>query len=497
MADTPARAPAQYRTVHDALGELQIPKEAYYGAQTARAMANFPISGLRLPAAFIRAQAIIKWACARTHVDLGVMSTEKATAICEAAEEVIAGRFAQWFQVDVYQAGAGTSQNMNVNEVIANRASEILSGHRGEHQTIHPNDDVNMSQSTNDTIHVAMNIAGLESLAHGLDPALQRLEKALAVKASAFADVIKAGRTHLQDAVPMRLGHAFAAYASNVSRHRTWLEASASNLLAIGLGGNAIGTGINTQPGFANRAVQYVATYTKLAFCLPSDSFMFNQNPDEVVYVSGVLRSLAQCLGRMANDIRLMASGPRTGFDELRLPTVQPGSSIMPGKVNPVMAEMLNMVSYQVIGCDATVAQAGAAGQLELNVMMPVMAANFLHSIHILQHAVDAFTTHCVEGIEANVAQCLTYAKRTLSLATALNVELGYEAASRVVKHALTHDVTLSQAGKMLGIDESLIAHALDVTRLSIPVPRSDSDVHMPATNERLLQQKSPFEESD
>ncbi|WAH35808.1 class II fumarate hydratase [Alicyclobacillus dauci] len=455
------------RTVHDSLGELQIPAEAYYGAQTARAIVNFPISGLRLPHEFIRAQAIVKWAAARAHADLGTMTQDKTNAICQAAEEVIDGRFQDWFQVDVYQAGAGTSQNMNVNEVIASRASELLGGTRGDTSMVHPNDDVNRSQSTNDTIHVAMNIAGMEMLAHELDPSLAALQTALEDKALAFQDVIKAGRTHLQDAVPLRLGDEFAAYAENIARHRVWLEQSASNLLAIGIGGNAVGTGINTPPGFAQRAAEYISEYTQLAFHLPNNPFTFNQNPDEVVLVSGVLRTIAQALGRIANDFRLMASGPRTGFGEIEMPAVQPGSSIMPGKVNPVMAEMLNMVAFQVLGCDTTVAQAGLAGQLELNVMMPVMAANFLHSIRILSNAVDAFTDRCVRGIEADVSRCRWYAENTLSLATALNVEVGYEEAAKIVKYALTHNVSLRDAGKALGIADVAMNRALDVERLS------------------------------
>lgn len=483
----------QTRTVHDSLGELSIPVDAYYGAQTARAIRNFPISGFHLPEAFVRAQAIIKWAAARAHRELGVLSEDKANAICQAAEEVADGRLADWFQVDVYQAGAGTSQNMNVNEVIANRASEILTGQRGD--TIHPNDDVNMSQSTNDTIHVAMNMAGLELLSEGLDPALEQLQLVLTSKAEAFANVVKAGRTHLQDAVPLRLGDVFGAYAENVSRHRIWLEQCASNLLAIGMGGNAVGTGINTTEGFAKRAVEHISDYTGLAYTLPENPFTFNQNPDEIVLVSGALRNLALCLSRICNDIRLMASGPRTGLGELILPAVQPGSSIMPGKVNPVMAEMLNQVCFQVLGCDATIAQAGGAGQLELNVMMPVMAANFLHSIQILTTAVTAFTNGCVAGMEADETRCRWYAEHTLSLATALNVELGYEEAARIVKHALTHDLSLAEAGTQLGIPDETMAHALDVNRLSEAVTRTKPSI-TPIQTTRARADES-FEEAD
>jgi fumarate hydratase, class II len=460
------------RIVRDSLGELQIPANAYFGAQTARAVENFPISGLRLPHAFIRAQGIVKWAAAKAHEQLGVMDPRKVQAICTAAEEVIAGKLNEWFVVDIYQAGAGTSQNMNANEVIASRAAEWLGGALGDTTLVHPNDDVNMSQSTNDTIHVAMNIAGMELLAHQLDPALARLEKALSAKGSEFRNVVKAGRTHLQDAVPMRLGDEFSAYAENIRRHRKWLEAAASNLLSIGFGGNAVGTGINTPPGFSQTAVEFVAAYTGLAFRPADNPFTFNQNPDEVVWVSGTLRNVALALQRIANDLRLLSSGPRTGLAEIELPAVQPGSSIMPGKVNPVMAEMLNMVAYQVIGCDTTVAQAGGGGQLELNVMMPIMAANFLHEIQILTNAVNVFTDKCVNGIRADEQRCKAYAECTLSLATALNTEVGYDTASKVVKHALAQNIGLKEAGLQLGIPPKALEHALDVFRLSETVPR-------------------------
>lgn len=461
-----------WREVKDSLGDMRVPVDAYYGAQTARAIENFPISGLHLPHAFVRAQAIIKWAAAKAHLDLGAMELTKTQAICQAAEEVIAGQFHASFPVDVYQAGAGTSQNMNVNEVIAARAAELLGGQRGDGKLVHPNDDVNQSQSTNDTIHVAMNIAGMELLAHQLDPALRSLEQALMQKALAFSGVVKSGRTHLQDAVPMRLGDEFGAYAENIRRHRRWLEQGASNLLFIGFGGNAVGTGINTPAGFSQTAIEYVTRFTGLAFQMPANPFTFNQNPDEVILVSGILRNLALALQRIANDLRLLASGPRTGLAELSLPAVQPGSSIMPGKVNPVMAEMVNMVAYQVQGCDTTIAGAGGAGQLELNVMMPVMAANFLHEITILANAVQVFTDKCIVGITADEDTCRSYAERTLSLATALNTEVGYDTASKVVKHALANNLSLRESGAQLGIQEQALRHALDVQKISETTPR-------------------------
>ncbi|GMA49533.1 class II fumarate hydratase [Alicyclobacillus contaminans] len=461
------------RTVRDALGELQIPAEAYYGAQTARAAANFPISGLRLPRAFIRAQGIVKWAAANAHKALGVMEARKANAICAAAQEVIDGRWDAQFIVDVYQAGAGTSQNMNANEVIAARAAELLGGQRGDTRLVHPNDDVNQSQSTNDTIHVAMNIAGLDLLAQRLNPALLILEQALQNKAAEFQSIVKAGRTHLQDAVPLRLGDEFGAYAENIRRHRLWLETAAASLLDIGMGGNAVGTGINTPPGFAELAVSFVRQYTGLAFRLASNPFTFHQNPDEVAWVSGALRNLALALQRIANDLRLLASGPRTGLGELQLPAVQPGSSIMPGKINPVMAEMLNMVVHQVLGCDMAITQAAGAGQLELNVMMPVMAANFLFEIEILTNAVNTFTERCVRGITAHPDTCRHHAERSLALATALNTAVGYDAASDIVKHAMQHNLTLREAALQRGVPEAALARALDVEALSLVTPRT------------------------
>lgn len=486
------------RTVHDSLGELQVPVEAYYGAQTARAIDNFPISGLKLPRSFIRAQAVIKWAAAKAHADLDALSKDKANAICEAATEVAEGQLDEWFLVDVYQAGAGTSQNMNVNEVIANRACELLGGDKGDTALVHPNDDVNRSQSTNDTIHVAMNIAGMEMLAYELDPALATLQIDLEEKAQAFDHIVKSGRTHLQDAVPLRLGDEFRAYSENIARHRIWLEQAASNLLAIGIGGNAVGTGINTPQGFDELAAQYISEYTQLAFHLPSNTFLFNQNPDEIVMVSGVLRSLAQVLGRIANDFRLMASGPRTGLAEIQLPAVQPGSSIMPGKVNPVMAEMLNMIAYQVAGCDTAVANAGAAGQLELNVMMPVMAANFLHAIHILSTGVEAFADKCVRGIEADEERCRWYANQSLSLATALNVELGYETASKIVKEALKHDISLAEAGRNIGIDETIMNQALDIDKISRPSTSQGQSQNGDSTNTaKYAKRDTGFETGD
>lgn len=462
--------PPNTRTVHDSLGTLQVPADAYYGAQTARAMYNFPISGLHFPHQFIQAQALIKWAAAKAHRELGVMQGLVSDAICQAADEVIAGRFSNWFPIDIYQAGAGTSQNMNVNEVIATRATEILRNSGATGDDIHPNDHVNQSQSTNDTFHAAINIAGVDALATQLDPSLAELEKALARLATETENVIKSGRTHLQDAVPMRLGDEFLGYAENIRRQRRWLEQAASQLLFLGLGGNAVGTGINTPPGFGGLAIHFLAQRTGYAFTLAPNAFTFNQNPDEVVYVSGVLRSVAGALGRIANDLRLLSSGPRTGLGELEFPAVQPGSSIMPGKVNPVLAEMLNMVVFQVNGCCQTVSDAGGAGQLELNVMMPVMVSNFLHAIHILANATRQFSRLALQDLHINVTACRQHAETSLSLATALNTAIGYESAAKVVKHALENHLSLLDACRQLGVEEATAVRALDVDHLARPV---------------------------
>ncbi len=433
------------RITHDSLGEMRVPADAYYGAQTQRAVENFPISGLRLPRRFIRAQAILKAAAAFAGRELGALDRERADAIMKAAEEVMAGRFDDQFVVDVYQAGAGTSQNMNANEVIASRASELLGGSRGDLERVHPNDHVNFAQSTNDTIHVATHIAGAEGLVHDLVPALARLEQSLSARAREFDPILKSGRTHLQDAVPMRLGQEFRGYAGMVAIHRRAVEAAVDGLYAIGMGGTAVGTGLNAPPGFSALAIERIAAITGLPFRPPDEIFTFMQNLDAVVLASGALRALAVGLTKLANDIRLLASGPRTGLFELALPAVQPGSSIMPGKVNPVMAEMLNQVAYQVVGHDATVMMAGQAAQLELNVMMPVMAYNFLQSIHILARGVDAFVTRCVDGLKANREVAEGYVERSTAMATALNPLIGYEAAAKIAKEAFARDLTVRQ----------------------------------------------------
>ncbi|BCJ88421.1 class II fumarate hydratase [Effusibacillus dendaii] len=455
------------RISKDSLGEVKVPASAYYGAQTERARQNFPISGLYLPPRFIRAQGIIKRAAAIANRDVGELDREKANAIIQAAEEVIHGKWNDQFVVDVYQAGAGTSQNMNANEVIANRACELLGGERGDTSLVHPNDHVNMAQSTNDTIHVAINISAMEAITHDLLPSLRHLEDELNEKAKQWDPIIKSGRTHLQDAVPMRLGQEFSGYATAVQMRREMIEQVSRRLLLIGLGGNAVGTGINAHPEYSERAIAEIAKFTGLPFQKPRNFFTFVQNPDAAVEISGQLRALAVTLMKIANDIRLLASGPRTGFAEIQLPAVQPGSSIMPGKVNPVLAEMMNMICYQVLGCDMTVSSAGSASQLELNVMMPVIAYNLLHEINILATGVRAFTDRCIVGMEANEERCRYYAEMSTSVATALNPLIGYDKAAELAKQSFRENKTVREAARETGISEQDLDKYLDLREMT------------------------------
>ncbi|HEU4962642.1 MAG TPA: aspartate ammonia-lyase [Bacilli bacterium] len=455
------------RVAKDSLGEIQVPVDAYYGAQTERAKHNFPISGLHLPRRFIRAQGIIKLCAARANRDVGELDKKIADAIIQAAHEVIDGKFDDQFVVDVYQAGAGTSQNMNANEVIASRAAELLGGAIGDVSLVHPNDHVNMAQSTNDTIHVAMNIAAMEGIHHDLLPAIKRLEVALQDKAQEFDPIVKSGRTHLQDAVPIRLGQEFGGYAQAISTRRQQVERTAKSLLAIGLGGNAVGTGINAHPDYSHTAIRQIAEFTGLPFVPPENYFTFVQNPEAAVEVSGTLRALAITVNKIANDLRLLSSGPRTGLAEIRLPAVQPGSSIMPGKVNPVMAEMINMICYQVIGFDGCIASAGGASQLELNVMMPVMAYNLLQAIHILANGLTAFTDKCVVGLEADESRCRHYAEMSTSLATSLNPEIGYDKAAEIAKEAYRTGKSVRQVAQETGLAEATLNELLDIRKLT------------------------------
>jgi aspartate ammonia-lyase len=423
----------QYRIERDALGEVRVPADAYYGSQTARAIENFPISGLRLPRAFIAATAAIKRAAAEVNAALGLLDPKVAGAITQAAQEVIDGKWDAQFPIDAFQMGAGTSQNMNANEVIANRAIELLGGKKGDYKLINPNDHVNMAQSTNDVTPTAIRLAALMTLGDLLS-ALEGLVEALGQKAHEFDGIVKAGRTHLQDAVPVRLGQEFGAYAQAVAADIERIKHARERLLYLGIGGTATGTGLNADPQYHPRMVRRLAELTGLPVQSSGNLFESMQNMADPLECSAALRTLAATLTRIANDLRLMASGPNTGLDEIRLPAVQPGSSIMPGKVNPSMAEMLNMVCFHVMGNDLTVLAAVQAGQLELNVMMPVIAFNLLQSIQILANGVRAFTERCVRGIVANEERCRYWVEHSAALATALNPYLGYSTVAEVVK---------------------------------------------------------------
>jgi fumarate hydratase class II len=412
--------------------------------QTARAIANFPISGLKPYPAFVWAMAVIKRAAAEVNRDLGLLPDDKAGAIMQAADEVMAGRLVDQFVVDPFQAGAGTSHNMNANEVIANRAIEILGGGRGDYSLISPNDHVNMAQSTNDTIPTAIRLGCLWRLDELLG-VLDQLIAALDAKALEFDDIVKSGRTHLQDAVPVRLGQEFGGYAQAVRHDRERLAAAGDRLRRLGIGGTATGTGLNAHPEFHARMVGRLSELTGLALRSSGNLFESMQSLADPADFSAALRTLAITLTRIANDFRLLASGPTTGLDEIRLPAVQPGSSIMPGKVNPVLPEMLNMVAYHVLGNDACVAQACAAGQLELNVMMPIIAYNLFQSIDVLINGVRAFTDKCVAGVVANREKAEGWLARSAVLVTALNPYIGYLKAAEVSKEAMARNVPIRQ----------------------------------------------------
>ena len=424
------------RIEKDTLGELEVPADAYYGIQTQRAVQNFPISDWKADPVFIWATVAIKKAAALANMDEGVLDKKIGQAMVKAADEILAGKHLDQFVVDVHQAGAGTSHNMNANEILANRAAEILGKPKGQYTVVHPNDHVNMGQSTNDVFPTAMRLAALKHL-QSFFPQLEALHEAFDKKAREFRNVIKSGRTHLQDAVPLTLGQEFSGYAKSLKRACERLDEAGEGLPQLGIGGSAVGTGLNTAPGYREKIVKQLRQITGLDLEGSDNLFYSMQSMADFVSVSGELRNLALELIRIANDIRLLSSGPRTGLDELHLPAVQPGSSIMPGKVNPVMAENMDMVCFQVVGNDLAIAMASQAGQLELNVMMPLVNFNLLTSIRILKNAMQVFRSKCVEGLSANVDRCKEFAENSLGIATALNPYLGYRVAAEVVKESI------------------------------------------------------------
>jgi len=424
------------RREKDSLGYVEVPAEALYGAQTARAIDNFPISGLRANPFLIRALALIKFAAAKVNGNLGLITPDQSRAIQQAAQEVLDGQHLDQFVVDVFQAGAGVSLHMNTNEVLANRASQLLGGNLGEYTLAHPNDHVNYGQSTNDVFPTAMRLSALLSLQE-LYPVLESLAEGLEAKAAEFDHILKSGRTHMQDAVPIRLGQEFAAYAVAIRRAKTFITEASTGLRELGLGGSAVGTGINTHPQYRFLAISLLAERTGEPLTAADDMRYTMQSCAPMASVSGALRTLALEIIRISNDLRLLSSGPNTGFREIDLPGLQPGSSIMPGKVNPVLPELAAMVGFQVCGNDAAVAMAVQAGQLELNVMMPTMAHNVLQSITILTNTLRELDHRCIRGITANEDRCAFYAQSTVSLATALNPYIGYAKAAEVVKESI------------------------------------------------------------
>jgi len=471
-SNTEPKAMADYRIEKDSLGELRVPADAYYGIHTVRALENYPISGVRAPSTFVLACAYVKKAAALANRDVGNLAPRIAEAVAAAADRVLAGEFADQFVVDVYNSGAGTSFHMNVNEVLANVAIEILGGQRGDYSVVHPNDHVNYGQSTNDVIPTATRVAALLMLSELL-PALDRLAGAFQAKAREFDAVLKAGRTHLQDAAPVRLGQEFGAYADAMDKAYQSIEVAALSCKEVGLGGSATGTGLNTHPDYAAKAIGYLAELTGLKLLAAEDRFEAMQSQGPVVELSGALRLLAIELIRIANDLRLLSSGPTTGLAEIKLPAVQAGSSIMPGKVNPSIPEMVNMVGFAVVGNDLTIAMAAQAGQLELNVMMPLIAYKLLDSLLILTNAVNVFASRCVQGIEADEERCRQYAEHTMGLAAALNPYIGYLAAAEAAKEALTtgrplRDVVLEKG--LLTAEE--LDRILDPAAMTEPRPR-------------------------
>ncbi|HKN66622.1 MAG TPA: aspartate ammonia-lyase [Gemmatimonadaceae bacterium] len=463
---------ATTRTEKDPLGTLEVPADALYGVQTLRAVQNFPISGLKPLAPFVIAQVWIKKAAALTHKETGRLDARLADAIVAAADEVLSGKHMDQFVVDPYQAGAGTSHNMNVNEVLANRANELLGGKRGEYKPVHPNDHVNMAQSTNDTIPTNIRLACLSQL-DGLLTAFESLRAALAAKGHEFDDIVKAGRTHLQDAMPIRLGQEFTAYAGSIERGIRRMKEAADYLRDLGIGGSAVGTGVTVEPQYPELMIQKLKRITGLDLRVGRDRIQLMQSMGDVAAFSSALKVLAIDLSKIVSDLRLMVMGPRTGIDEIQLPAVQPGSSIMPGKVNPSIPEMVNQVCFQVMGLDTTVAVASEHGQLELNVMMPVIAFNVLLATRILTNAATVLTDRCVKGIEAHRDMCQYWVERSAALATALAPQIGYAKAAELSKESVKQNILIRDLVKQKHIlPDDQVDEVLDLRKMTeIGVP--------------------------
>jgi fumarate hydratase class II len=459
------------RIEKDSMGEMAVPADALYGAQTARALANFPISGLRFPRAFLRALGMIKERAARVNLELGLLDQERAMAIMEAAEEVVQGGLDDHFVLDIFQTGSGTSTNMNANEVIANRACQLLGEAIGS-RTVHPNDHVNLGQSSNDVIPTALHLAAAVDIRQTLIPALFALQEALGEKAEAFDDIVTIGRTHLQDAVPVRLGQIFSGYARQVALSIRRLEAAAEGLLELPLGGTAVGTGLNAHPEFTRQVITGLAGVTGLPFREAVNHFEAQAAKDAAVAVSGALKGCAVALFKIANDIRFLGSGPRCGLGELILPAVQPGSSIMPGKVNPVMAESLLQACAQVVGNDTAVTLGGLSGNFELNVMMPLITHNLLQSVTLLANAAEQFSGRCVKGLQADRQRCESLIEQSLAMCTALAPVIGYDRAAQIAKKAHESGKTVREVAR----EEQVLPDA-ELERLLDPRPMTEPGV--------------------
>ncbi len=461
------------RIEKDSLGELGVPVEALYGIQTERAIRNFPISGIRPHPTFVWGTVLIKKAAAITHKETGRLDAERADAIVQAADEILNGEHEGQFVVDVFQAGAGVSHHMNCNEVLANRANEILGGERGSYDPVHPNDHVNMAQSTNDVIPTAIALAALKLLPD-LYSALELLAVEFSRKAADWHDIVKTGRTHLQDATPIRLGQEFSGYARAMEGNAAAIRQAEADVQVLSLGGTAVGTGLNAEPDYQQRVVDVIGEEGRLTVRRSENLFYSMQSMTRFARLSGSLRDLAIDLCRIANDFRLLSSGPRTGLAEIKLPAIQPGSSIMPGKVNPVLAECLNIICYQVFGNDATIAAAAAAGQMELNVMMPAIAYNLPQSIQILANGSREFAERCVRDLEADEAMTKFWLDRNTMLATALSPRIGYAAAAEIAKEAVRTGKTVPEVARRLtDLSDEELARGLDPTPMTDPGVRA------------------------
>jgi fumarate hydratase class II len=455
-----------YRVEEDSMGEVEVPKDALYGAQTQRAVDNFPVSDLRFGRRFIHAIGVVKLSAALANNELGLLDDEKKDAIVQAAREVADGEHDDEFPVDIFQTGSGTSTNMNANEVIANRACEIVGAEKGSKE-IHPNDHVNMGQSSNDVIPTSIHVAALTAVEEELLPALRNLHGELDEKANEFDDIVKTGRTHLQDATPVRLGQEFSGYAAQIEKGTERVEKSRDSLRELAVGGTAVGTGLNTHPDFPEKVVENVSEETGVEFQEADNHFEAQAARDAVVETSGAIKTVAASLMKIANDLRWLSSGPRTGFGEIDLPAVQPGSSIMPGKINPVIPESVCQVVAQVTGNDAAINVGGQAGNFELNVMKPVMAHNLLQSVELVANVSDLLADRCVSGIEANEETCQEDAERSLSIVTALAPHIGYDDAAEIAKQAMKEGRTVREVGLEHGLSEDELDDYLDVRRMT------------------------------